>query len=176
MLGNPKFLKSEKTDLGNFEAIGEQLTSEGKTALYFARHQKLISALTAVADTVKPTSKTAIDEFHHMGIDVVMLTGDNKRTAEAIGRQIGADTVISEVLPQNKEQVIRTLQEKHKTVAMIGDGINDAPALTRADVGIAIGAGMDIAIEAADIVLMKSKLTDAVTAIQLSRAVIKNIK
>lgn len=175
LAGNPKFLKSEKTDLGNFEAIGEQLASEGKTPLYFARHQKLIG-LIAVADTVKPTSKTAIDEFHHMGIDVVMLTGDNKRTAEAIGRQIGADTVISEVLPQNKEQVIRTLQEKHKTVAMIGDGINDAPALTRADVGIAIGAGMDIAIEAADIVLMKSKLTDAVTAIQLSRAVIKNIK
>lgn len=175
LAGNPKFLKSENTDMGDFERLGEVLASEGKTPLYFARDKKLIGII-AVADTVKPTSKTAIDEFRHMGIDVVMLTGDNKRTAEAIGREIGADKVISEVLPQDKESVIRKLQEENKTVAMIGDGINDAPALTRADVGIAIGAGMDIAIEAADIVLMKSKLTDAVTAIQLSRAVIKNIK
>ena len=175
LAGNPKFLKSEGIDMGVLEKTGKQLALEGKTPMYFARGGKMLGII-AVADKVKPTSKTAIDEFRHMGIDVIMLTGDNKLTAEAIGRQVGADQVISEVMPQDKETVIRKLQEENKTVAMIGDGINDAPALTRADVGIAIGAGMDVAIEAADIVLMKNQLTDAVTAIQLSRAVIRNIK
>ena len=132
--------------------------------------------LVAVADTVKPTSRAAIDAFKSMGIDVVMLTGDNRRTAEAIRRQLGIDRVVAEVLPQDKEREVSAIQQTGKKVAMVGDGINDAPALTRADVGIAIGAGTDVAIESADVVLMKSDLLDAVTAIELSRAVIRNIK
>ncbi len=175
LAGNIRFLKDEGILVNDIEVIGQKFAAEGKTPLYFACNGQA-AGIIAVADTVKPTSKTAIDEFHHMGIDVVMLTGDNKKTADAVGRQIGADQVISEVLPQDKEKVIRNLQSDHKTVGMIGDGINDAPALTRADVGIAIGAGMDVAIESADIVLMKSDLMDAVKAIQLSRAVIRNIK
>jgi len=143
--------------------------------LYFAQDKKLIGVI-AVADVVKPTSREAIDQFKAMGIDVVMLTGDNKRTAEAIRKQLHIDRVVAEVMPQDKESEIRRIQETGKKVAMIGDGINDAPALARADVGIAIGAGTDIAIESADIVLMKSDLLDAVTAIQLSKAVIRNIK
>ncbi len=130
----------------------------------------------AVADVVKPTSKQAIAEFRNMGIDVVMLTGDNKRTAEAIGKQMNLTRVVAEVLPQDKEKEVRRIQQQGKKVAMIGDGINDAPALARADVGVAIGAGTDVAIESADIVLMKSDLLDGVAAIQLSRAVIRNIK
>ena len=135
-----------------------------------------MAGIIAAADVVKPTSAAAIKALKHMGIKVVMLTGDNQRTARAVGKIVGADTVISDVLPQDKEKEVRQLQEKGQCVAMVGDGINDAPALTRADVGIAIGAGMDVAIESADIVLMKSDLLDAVTAIQLSKAVIRNIK
>ena len=134
--------------------------------------------LIGVADTVKPTSKAAIEALKEMGIRVVMLTGDNQRTAEAIRQQLGIDTAIAEVLPQDKERMVAQFQQEgsgHR-VAMVGDGINDAPALTRADVGIAIGAGTDVAIESADIVLMKSDLLDVVTAIQLSKAVIRNIK
>jgi len=146
-----------------------------KTPLYFSDGQELLGII-ALADTVKPSSKQAIDAMRDLGIEVVMLTGDNARTAEAIRDEMGIDTVIAEVLPQDKEAEIRRLQESGKKVAMIGDGVNDAPALARADVGIAIGAGTDIAIESADIVLMKSDLQDAVTAIELSRAVIRNIK
>ena len=129
-----------------------------------------------MADVVKPTSKQAIAELTGMGIEVVMLTGDNTKTAEAIRRQVGVDRVVAEVFPQDKEKEIRRLQSVGKKVAMVGDGINDAPALARADVGIAIGAGTDVAIESADIVLMKSDLLDVSTAIQLSKAVIRNIK
>ena len=154
---------------------GEELAADGKTPLFFARGGKLIGAI-AVADVVKPTSKQAVQELSNMGIEVVMLTGDNAKTAEAIRRQVGVDRVIAEVFPQDKEQEIRRLQGEGKKVAMVGDGINDAPALARADVGIAIGAGTDVAIESADIVLMKSDLLDVSTAIQLSKATIRNIK
>ncbi len=154
---------------------GESLAEQGKTPLYFAEDKKLLGVI-AVADVVKPTSKQAIAEFRNMGIDVVMLTGDNKRTAEAIGKQMNLTKVVAEVLPQDKEKEVRRIQQQGKKVAMIGDGINDAPALARADVGVAIGAGTDVAIESADIVLMKSDLLDGVAAIQLSRAVIRNIK
>ena len=130
----------------------------------------------AVADVVKPTSYRAIEQFRAMGIEVVMLTGDNRKTAEAIQKELNLDRVVAEVLPQDKEQEIRAMQDQGKRVAMIGDGINDAPALVRADVGIAIGAGTDIAIESADIVLIKSDLQDAAAAIELSKATIRNIK
>ena len=147
----------------------------GKTPLYFAFNKELAGVI-AVADVVKKSSAKAVKEFKKMGIDVIMLTGDNKAAAEAIGREVGIDNVISEVLPQDKEEKVRRLQEQGKKVAMIGDGINDAPALARADTGIAIGAGTDVAIESADIVLIKNDLLDAVSAIQLSKATIRNIK
>ena len=151
-----------------------QLANEGKTALYFAHDGKFIGTI-AVADTIKPESPAAVKQLYDMGIDVIMLTGDNKLTAEAIRRQAGIRKAVAEVLPQDKESEIRCLQDGGKTVAMVGDGINDAPALARADVGIAIGAGTDIAIESADIVLMRSNLGAVAAAVRLSRAVIKNI-
>ncbi|MCI8515002.1 MAG: heavy metal translocating P-type ATPase [Lachnospiraceae bacterium] len=156
-------------------AEAEKLAEQGKTPLFFAREDELLGVI-AVADVVKPTSRKAIEEFKAMGIEVVMLTGDNRKTAAAIGKELGIEHVIAEVIPQEKEKHVRELQEAGKRVAMIGDGINDAPALVRSDVGIAIGAGTDVAIESADIVLMKSDLLDAVTAIQLSRSTIRNIK
>ena len=173
--GNLKMMQENRIDLAGFDKQGETLSSQGKTPLYFARGGRLLGII-AVADTVKPTSKAAIAAFQEMGIDVVMLTGDNQRTAEAIRAQLGIGRVIAEVLPQDKEREVAALQKQGKKVAMIGDGINDAPALTRADVGIAIGAGTDIAIESADIVLMKSDLLDAVSAVELSKSVIRNIK
>ena len=135
-----------------------------------------MTGIIAAADVVKPTSKAAIQALKRLGVRVVMLTGDNRQTAKAVGQLVEADSVIADVLPQDKEMEVRRLQTQGRTVAMVGDGINDAPALTRADVGIAIGAGMDVAIESADIVLMKSDLFDVVTAIQLSKAVIRNIR
>lgn len=153
----------------------DALANEGKTPLLFC-NEKAVLGVIAVADTVKPTSAAAIAELRRMGIDVTMLTGDNRRTAQAIRRRLDIPYVIAEVLPQEKEQHVAALQQQGKTVAMVGDGINDAPALARADVGIAIGAGTDVAIESADVVLMKSDLADAVTAIRLSKAVIRNIK
>jgi len=150
----------------------EQLAEEGKTPLFFARNEELLGMI-AVADTIKEDSPEAVRELQAMGIEVVMLTGDNQRTAEAIGKQVGVDRVIDGVLPDGKEEVIRSLQTQR--VAMVGDGINDAPALTRADVGIAIGAGTDVAIDAADVVLMKSSLMDVPAAIRLSRQVLRNI-
>ena len=173
--GNLALMQEQDVDVSYLQTESEELAEEGKTPLYFAGDGKLLG-LIAVADVVKATSRQAVREFKEMGIDVVMLTGDNERTARAIMRQVGIDQVVAEVLPQDKEAKIKELQENGRKVAMIGDGINDAPALVRADVGMAIGAGTDIAIESADIVLMKNDLLDAVTAIQLSKDVIKNIK
>ena len=175
LAGNRRMMEANRIENSELLAQGEALAEDGKTPLYFALDGKLIG-LIAVADIVKPTSAQAIAELSNMGIEVVMLTGDNAKTAEAIRRQVGVDRVVAEVLPQDKEREIRRLQEGGKKVAMVGDGINDAPALARADVGIAIGAGTDVAIESADIVLMRSDLLDVSTAVQLSRAVIRNIK
>ena len=175
LAGNRRMMEANHVENGELFSRGEALAEDGKTPLFFARDGKLIG-LIAVADIVKPTSAQAVAELSDMGIEVVMLTGDNAKTAEAIRRQVGVDRVVAEVLPQDKEREIRRLQESGKKVAMVGDGINDAPALARADVGIAIGAGTDIAIESADIVLMRSDLLDVSTAVQLSRAVIRNIK
>ena len=150
-----------------------RLAEQGKTPLFFCRSGKLLGVI-AVADVIKPDSPQAVRELQGMGIRVVMLTGDNERTAKAIGAQAGVDEVIAGVLPDGKEAVIRRLKEQGK-VAMVGDGINDAPALTRADTGIAIGAGTDVAIDAADVVLMKSRLLDVPAAIRLSRATLRNI-
>lgn len=172
--GNRKMMLARGVELGDFAEKAAALAEEGKTPLFFAEGERLLGVL-ALADTLKPTSKDAVDAFHRMGIDVVMLTGDNRRTAEAIAKKLGI-RAIAEVLPQDKEMEVRRLQESGKKVAMIGDGINDAPALMRADVGIAIGAGTDVAVESADIVLMKSDLMDAVTAVELSHATIRNIK
>ena len=175
LAGNRALMEEHGVDLGAERLLADSLAENGKTPLYFAQDGKLIGVV-AVADTVKPTSAAAIAAFRDMGIDVVMLTGDNRRTAEAIGRELGVTNVIAEVLPQDKERVVAGLQQEGKRVAMVGDGINDAPALARTDVGIAIGAGTDVAIESADIVLMKSDLMDAVTAVELSKATIRNVK
>lgn len=175
MAGNLRMMKEYKISVGELEEQAERLAEEGRTALYVAEENRLLG-IVAVADTVKKTSAQAIREMEKMGLSVVMLTGDHEKTAKAIQRQLGITRVVAQVLPQDKEREVRRLQEEGHKVAMVGDGINDAPALARADVGIAIGAGTDVAIESADIVLMKSDLLDAVTAIQLSRAVIRNIK
>ena len=172
--GNLKMMQERGIPLGDFAEKAAALAEEGKTPLFFAQDGAFLGLL-GLADPLKPTSKAAVDCFHQMGIDVVMLTGDNARTAAAIANQLGVEA-IAEVLPQDKEAEIRRLQKSGKRVAMIGDGINDAPALIGADVGIAIGAGTDVAMESADIVLMKSDLLDAVTAVQLSHATIRNIK
>lgn len=173
--GNLQWMADQGMDTASLAAAGMKLAAEGKTPLYFGDGRKMIG-LIAVADPVKPTSRQAIRELEAMGIEVVMLTGDNRQTAEAVRKQLGLSRAVAEVLPQDKEKEIRRLQETGKKVAMIGDGINDAPAMARADVGIAIGAGTDIAIESADIVLIKSNLLDGVAAIQLSKAVIRNIR
>lgn len=175
LAGNRRMMEAEGIPLGPLGEAGDAAAADGKTPLYFAQEGKLLGLL-CLADVVKSTSPAAIREFQRLGLDVVMLTGDNRRTAEAIQRQLGLTRVVAEVLPQDKEEEIRRLQQEGHKVAMIGDGINDAPALVRADVGIAIGAGTDIAIESADIVLMKSDLLDAAGAVELSRAVIRNIK
>ena len=171
--GNLKFISAMVPVSAEIREAAERLAAEGKTPLFFAEDDRLLGII-AVADTMKEDSAEAIRELRNMGIHVVMLTGDNRRTAEAIGRQAGVSEVIAGVLPDGKEAVIRKLQE-HGKVAMVGDGINDAPALTRADIGIAIGAGTDVAIDAADVVLMKSRLSDVSGAVRLSRATYKNI-
>lgn len=174
LAGNLKMMQERGIQLGEWEAKAVELAEAGKTPLFFAENETFLG-IVALADTLKPTSKAAVDAFHQMGIEVVMLTGDNKRTAQAIAKELDIQ-VIAEVLPQDKEREVRRLQEQGKKVAMIGDGINDAPALMRADVGVAIGTGTDVAMESADIILMKSDLMDAVTAIELSHATIRNIK
>lgn len=171
--GNLLFIEKSLSISEKIKHSAEQLASAGKTPLFFAKENRLLGMI-AVADVIKEDSPQAIKELKAMGIHVVMLTGDNERTAKAIGEQAGVDNVIAGVLPDGKESVIRALGEKGK-VAMVGDGINDAPALTRADIGIAIGAGTDVAMDAADIVLMKSKLADVPAAIRLSRGVLRNI-
>ncbi len=173
--GNAAMLRDAHVELGQARAFADEFAEQGKTPLFFCKGEKLLG-VTAVADTLKPTSRAAIEGFRKLGLDVVLLTGDNQRTARAIGRELGLSEVVAEVLPADKERHVAALQEKGAKVAMIGDGINDAPALARADVGLAIGAGTDVAIESADIVLMKSDLADAVTAVELSRATIRNVK
>ena len=171
--GNHTFISSKVSVDGDIQKKAEKLAEAGKTPLFFGNEDRLLGVI-AVADVIKEDSPQAIKELQNMGIHVVMLTGDNERTAKAIGQQAGVDEVIAGVLPEGKEQVIRKLKEKGK-VAMVGDGINDAPALTRADMGIAIGAGTDVAIDAADVVLMKSRLSDVPAAIRMSRATLHNI-
>ena len=171
--GSQKFMTTQGAVSADLQKQAEALSDQGKTPLFFARNGKTLGVI-AVADTMKTDSAEAIQQLRNMGVRVVMLTGDNQRTADAIGKAAGVDQVIAGVLPEGKEQVIRDLKKKGK-VAMVGDGINDAPALTRADLGVAIGAGADVAIDAADVVLMNSRLTDVAAAIRLSRATLTNI-
>ena len=175
LAGNRAMMEEAGIDLTAWLPKAEALAGQGKTPLYFAKGDGMLGVV-AVADTPKPTSRDAVSAFRSLGIDVIMLTGDNRRTADAIGRELGVTEVMAEVLPQDKERKIAALQSQGKKVAMVGDGINDAPALARADVGLAIGAGTDVAIESADIVLMKSDLLDAAAAVELSRSTIRNIK
>lgn len=173
--GNLKLLEALNVDVSSLMERYDKLAAQGKTPLYFVRAGELLGCI-AVADTVKPTSREAIGKLQAMGLRVLMVTGDNQATAEAIRAQVGVDEAVAQVLPQDKEAVIRKLQQEGHIVAMVGDGVNDAPALARADIGIAIGAGTDIAIEAADMVLIKSDLLDVAKAICLSRRVMTNIK
>ena len=173
--GNLNLLETLNVDVSSLMNQYDKLAAQGKTPLYFVRAGELLGCI-AVADTVKPTSREAIGKLQAMGLRVLMVTGDNRATAEAIRAQVGVDEAIAQVLPQDKEAVVRKLQQEGHIVAMVGDGINDAPALARADVGIAIGAGTDIAIEAADMVLIKSDLLDVTKAVHLSRSVMTNIK
>lgn len=175
LLGNRKLMVGNKISLENLEETSDQLAEEGKTPMYIAINSKM-AGIIAVADTVKENSKKAIEKLHEMGLEVAMITGDNKRTAEAIAKQVGIDRTLAEVLPQDKANEVKKLQAEGKQVAMVGDGINDAPALAQADIGIAIGSGTDVAMESADIVLMRSDLMDVPTAIQLSKNTIRNIK
>ena len=175
--GNRAMMEEAGIDLGEWGAKADELAAQGKTPLYFADEpERKLLGIIAVADTPKPTSAQAVAAFRELGLNVVMLTGDNRRTAEAIGKELGVTQVMAEVLPQDKERKIVQLQEEGRKVAMVGDGINDAPALARAEVGLAIGAGTDVAIESAGIVLMKSDLLDVAAAVELSRATIRNIK
>lgn len=174
LLGNKKLMDNKNIEI-TIKDESNRLAGEGKTPMFMAIDKKL-AGIIAVADTVKESSAAAIGKLHDMGIEVAMITGDNKKTAEAIAKQVGIDIVLAEVLPEDKANEVKKLQDNGKKVAMVGDGINDAPALAQADVGLAIGSGTDVAMESADIVLMKSDIMDVVTAIQLSKATIRNIK
>ena len=175
LIGNKKLMDENNIDSDVFAELSDGLSEEGKTPM-FVSINGTPAGIIAVADTVKPTSKAAIKALHDLGLEVVMITGDNKKTANAIARQVGLDKVLPEVLPKDKADEVKKLQSEGKTVAMVGDGINDAPALAQAEIGIAIGSGTDVAIESADIVLMHSDLLDVPTAIDLSRRTIRNIK
>ncbi|KSU64422.1 ATPase [[Bacillus] enclensis] len=175
LLGNRKLMDENNVDLGDLNETSDRLAAEGKTPMYIAVEEE-IAGIIAVADTVKESSFKAIEKLHKMGIEVAMITGDNKRTAQAIAEQVGIDRVLSEVLPEDKANEVKKLQEEGRKVAMVGDGINDAPALAQADIGIAIGSGTDVAMESADIVLMRSDLMDVPTSVELSKATIRNIK
>ncbi len=175
LLGNKKLMIDRGISLDLVEMTADILAGEGKTPMYIAKDGQ-IAGIIAVADTVKANSLKAIEKLHKMGLEVAMITGDNKRTAEAIAKQVGIDRVLSEVVPEEKANEVKKLQAEGKIVAMVGDGINDAPALAQADIGIAIGSGTDVAMESADIVLMRSDLMDVPTAVELSKATIKNIK
>lgn len=175
LLGNRKLMDEKRVRLGELEKESDRLASEGKTPMYIAVDNEL-AGIIAVADVVKESSARAIRRLHDMGIETAMITGDNRRTAEAIAKQVGIDRVLAEVLPRDKAEEVRKLQSEGRVVAMVGDGINDAPALAQADIGIAIGSGTDVAMESADIVLMKSDLMDVPAAIQLSKSTIRNIK
>lgn len=173
--GNRKLMLEQKIDLSSIEKESDRLADEGKTPMYLSVDGEL-AGIIAVADTLKENSMKAVKELRRRGVEVIMITGDNKRTAKAIAKQVGIDSVLSEVLPEDKAEEIKKLQEAGKEVAMVGDGINDAPALAQADVGIAVGSGTDVAIESADIVLMRNDLTAVLTAIDLSHATLRNIK
>jgi len=173
--GNVQLMNELSVHSEDFLSLSEQMAGQGKTPLLIAKENAVIG-LIAVADVLKPSSKLAVSELQKMGMEVIMLTGDHRKTAQYIQSLLGISSVISEVLPQDKEKEISRLQSEGKKVAMVGDGINDAPALMRADLGIAIGAGTDIAIESADVVLMRNDLMDVVSTLQLSKSVISNIK
>ncbi|MEE9262384.1 MAG: copper-translocating P-type ATPase, partial [Dehalococcoidia bacterium] len=175
LLGNLKLMQDRGFSLDGLEEQGERLSSQGKTPMYVAVGDKM-AGIIAVADTVRPESKEAVEHLQRMGIEVAMLTGDNQRTAEAIAKQLGIDRVLAEVLPEDKANEVKRLQAEGKVVAMVGDGINDAPALAQADIGIAIGTGTDVAMEAADITLIRGDVRGVVTAIALSRSTIRNVK
>jgi Cu+-exporting ATPase len=175
LIGNRKLMDERGISLTELEAASDRLAGEGKTPMYAALNNKA-TGIVAVADVLKPSSKAAIERLHKMGIEVAMITGDNKKTANAIAKQVGIDRVLAEVLPQDKSAEVKKLQEEGRKVAMVGDGINDAPALVQADIGIAIGSGTDVAMESADIVLMRSDLSDVPTAINLSKRTIRTIK
>ena len=171
--GNANFIQAHAKIPAELAAAADQLAAQGKTPLFFAEDQRLLGVI-AVADAIKPDSAEAIRQLRDLGLEVMMVTGDNERTANAVGAQAGVDRVFAGILPAGKEEIVRSLQAQGK-VAMVGDGINDAPALARADVGIAIGAGTDVAMDSAGIVLMNSTLRDAVAAIRLSRMTLRNI-
>ncbi|MBO0475871.1 copper-translocating P-type ATPase [Vagococcus sp. DIV0080] len=175
MIGNKELMNQKEIDLLTFEEQANTIAEAGKTPMYVARESDILGII-AVADTIKSTSKEAINKLQRMGLEVVMLTGDNQRTAQAIGNELGLSHILSDVLPEDKAREVKKIQKEGKKVAMVGDGINDAPALAQADVGLAIGSGTDVAMESADIVLMRSDLMDVPTAIELSRSTIKNIK
>ena len=174
-IGNRKLMLEQKIDLSSMEKESNRLADEGKTPMYLSVDGEL-AGIIAVADTLKENSMKAVKELRRRGVEVIMITGDNKRTAKAIAKQVGIDSVLSEVLPEDKAEEVKKLQEAGKKVAMVGDGINDAPALAQADIGIAVGSGTDVAIESADIVLMRNDLTAVLTAIDLSHTTLRNIK
>ena len=175
LAGNRKLMDVRNISLDTLAITSDELAGQGKTPMYIAINNQ-IAGIIAVADTVKENSLKAIEKLQKMGIEVAMITGDNKDTAEAIAKQVGIDRVFSEVLPEDKANEVKKLQAEGKKVAMVGDGINDAPALAQADIGIAIGSGTDVAMESADIILMRSDLMDVPTAVELSKSTIRNIK